>query len=119
MTIGWPLFCRLSCFPSGTNSLWYSGDVAKRIRVSHHEVMPYSRRRRSATANPSRNNIEVQGCRAFDVREVMAEVIGVGIQAGFGSFGSIFGAQFASGVERDIHFAVVQRSEEHTSELQS
>src|SRR5213593_326823 len=108
MTIGWPLLFRLFRFPSGTSSLWHGGDVANRKSVNHHKMVTYPGRCRRSTANLSRNYIKVQRRWTFDVREVMTKVIGVRIEPGFDFFGSVFRTQFSRGVERNIHFAVVQ-----------
>ena len=75
---------------------------------SYAEVMADLRRRHTVSADFLWDHVKIQRRRTFDVRKVVAEVVRVSVEARIQFFRFILHAQFASGIEWNVHLAVVQ-----------
>src|SRR5437773_1918764 len=86
--------------------LRYSSDVAHGELIDQHKVMADLRRRHTVSPDFLWDHVKVQRRRTFDVRKVVAEVVRVSVEARIQFFRFILHAQFASGIEWNVHLAV-------------
>src|SRR5262249_48020017 len=89
--------------------------VSTELRNCHHEternevnkVVSYFRRRRTAATELLGNRDEIQGSRSLHIVEVVIEMRSKRIDL-VSSVRLVLHPQFASGFQRDTHFAIVQ-----------